>query len=91
MNCFFPGLSLKMFNGPLEFNSFLINFEAHLEPRVHDQKMLFCLLLQHCETSVKKRIEYFSEKGNSTYKLVKTKLRTIMVGYALLPTYANKG
>ena len=61
---------------PLEFNSFLINFETHVEPRVHNKKMLLCLLLQHGEASVKKRIEYFSEKGNSAYKLAKAKLLT---------------
>ena len=73
---FLPRPEFKKFNGnPLEFNSFLINFETHVEPRVHDQKMLFCLLLQHCEASVKERIEYFSEKGNSAYKLAKAKLR----------------
>ena len=63
---FLPRPEFKRFNGnPLEFNSFLINFETYVELRVHDQKMLFCLLLQHCEASVKERIEYFSEKGNS--------------------------
>ena len=74
---FLPRPEFKKFDGnPLEFNSFLINFETHVKPRVHDKKMLLCLLLQHGEASVKERIEYFSEKGNSAYKLAKAKLLT---------------
>jgi len=61
---FLPRPEFKRFNGNLlEFKSFLTNFETHVELRVQDSKMLFCLLLQHCENKVKPKIEYFGEKG----------------------------
>ena len=34
----------KLDRNPLEFRSFNANFETHVEPRVHNKKMLFCLL-----------------------------------------------
>ena len=36
--------------------------------------MLFCLLLQHCESNVKDKIEHFSERGSMAYTLAKERL-----------------
>ena len=49
------------FNGnPLEFKPFLNNFETHLEPRVHDERTLFCLLLQHCSDDIQGQINHLA-------------------------------
>ena len=47
----------------------------HIEPRVLNRKALFCLLLQHCVDSVKKRIQHFAGKGDQCYQLAKERLR----------------
>ena len=45
---FLPWPEFKNLKGnPLEFKSFITNFETRVEPRVQNKKMLFCLLLQH--------------------------------------------
>ena len=50
---FLPRPEFLKFNGnPLEFKSFLNNFKTHLEPRVHDEQTLFCLLLQQCNEDI---------------------------------------
>ena len=73
---FLPRPELKNFNGnPLEYKSFISNFETHVEPRVRNSKMLFCLLLQHCGDKIKESIEHFSEKGDLAYALAKSKLQ----------------
>ena len=73
---FLPRPEFKKFNGnPLEFKSFITNFETHVEPRVQNKKMLFCLLLQHCADKVKLKIEYFGERGEVAYELAKNKLK----------------
>ena len=74
---FLPRPEFKKFNGnPLEFHSFIANFERHVEPRVSDQKILFCLLLQHCEGKVRDRIDSYTERGDLAYTLAKTKLQS---------------
>ena len=66
----------KKFNGnPLEFKIFLSSFETYIEPRVHDKKMLFCLLLQHCEDRVRLKIEHFGERDEQAYELAKERLK----------------
>ena len=66
-----PRPEFKRFNGnPLTFIS---NFEAHVEPRLNDQRMLFCLL-QHCKSNIKDKIEHFSERGSMAYSLAKKRL-----------------
>ena len=50
------------------------NFETHIEPRVQDQKMLFCLLTQHCVDSVPQRIQHLAVKGDQCYQLAKERL-----------------
>ena len=74
---FLPRPEFKKFNGnPLDFRLFITNFETHVEPRVHNKKMLFCMLLQHCEDNVKSMIEYFGEKDDDqAYQLAKEKLK----------------
>ena len=74
---FLPRPEFKKFNGnPLDFRLFITNFETHVEPRVHNKKMLFCFLLQHCEDNVKSMIEYFGEKDDDqAYQLAKEKLK----------------
>ena len=54
---FLPRPEFPKYSGdPLEFKAFMNNFETHIEPRICDQKALFCLLVQHCVDAVKKRI-----------------------------------
>ena len=59
----------------LNFKTFLTSFETYIEPRVHDKKMLFCLLLQHCEDRVRLKIEHFGERDEQAYELAKERLK----------------
>ena len=73
---FLPRPEFKKFNGnPLEFRSFIDNFETHVEARVHDDAMLFCLLLQHCENKIKTKIEHYADRGAYAYRLAKDRLQ----------------
>ena len=73
---FLPRPEFPKYSGdPLEFKAFINNFETHIEPRELNQKALFCLLLQHCVDSVKKRIQHFAGKGDQCYQLAKERLR----------------
>ena len=73
---FLPRPEFPKYSGdPLEFKVFINNFETHIEPSVLNQKALFCLLLQHCVDSVKKRIQHFAGKGDQCYQLAKERLR----------------
>ena len=70
-----PRPESKRFNGsPLAYRAFISNFETHVEPQLNDQRMLFCLLLQHYESNVRDKIEYFSERGSMAYTLAKGRL-----------------
>ena len=72
---FLPRPEFTKFSGdPLEFKTFMSNFETHVEPRVRDEKALFCLLLQHCTGEVKNRIEYLSTSETQPYTLAKQRL-----------------
>ena len=71
---FLPRPEFPKYSGdPLEYSSFINNFETHVEPRVKDQKMLFCLLTQHCVNSVRERIQHLEGK-EQCYQLAKQKL-----------------
>ena len=73
---FLPRLEFEKFNGnPLEFKSLITNFETHVEPRVQNKKMLFCLLSQHCAGKVRFKIEYCGEMGEVAFELAKNKLK----------------
>ena len=73
---FLPRPKFKKFNGnPLEFKSFVTNFETYVEPRVQNKTMLFCLLLQHCANKVKFKMECLGERGEVAYELAKNKLK----------------
>ena len=75
-NLFLPRPEFPKFTGdPLEFKSFINNFETHVEPRVSDEKTLLCLLLQHCTKPVKDKIEHFSDHDEHCYTLAKQRLR----------------
>ena len=70
------GIQNPKFTGdPLEFKSFINNFETHVEPRVSDEKTLLCLLLQHCTNPVKDKIEHFSDHDDRCYTLAKQRSR----------------
>ena len=72
---FLPRPEFKRFNGnPLAYRAFISNFETHVEPRLNDQRMLFCLLLQHFKSNVRDKIEHFSEMGSMAYTLAKERL-----------------
>ena len=73
---FLPRPEFKKFNGnPLEFRSFISNFETHIEPAVHDNTMLFRLLLQHCEDKIKSKIKHYADRGTFAYRLAKDRLQ----------------
>ena len=75
-NLFLPRPEFPKFTGdPLEFKSFINNFETYVEPRVSDEKTLLCLLLQHCTKPVKNKIEHFSDHDEHCYTLAKQRLR----------------
>ena len=71
---FLPRPEFSKFNGkPLEFKSFLNNFEMHLELRVLDERTLFFLLLQHCSNNIQNQINHLAaHKG--CYQQAKQKL-----------------
>ena len=70
-----PRLEFPKFSGdPLEYKAFMNNFETHIEPRVHDEKTLICLLLQHCSKDVKDRIEHFATSEVQPYTVAKQRL-----------------
>ena len=58
---------------PLEFKSFLNNFQTHLEPRVHDEQTLFFLLLQHCNEDIQGRINHLA-RHKACYQQANQKL-----------------
>ena len=71
---FLPRPEFSKFNGnPHEFKSFLNNFETHLEPRVRDERTLFCLLLQHCSDDIQNQINHLAGHG-ACYQQAKQKL-----------------
>ena len=71
---FLPRPEFPKFKGnPLEFKSFLNNFETHLEPRVHDERTLFCLLLQHCNEDIQGQINHLAGQ-EVCYQRAKQKL-----------------
>ena len=71
---FLPRPEFPKFKGdPLEFKSFLNNFETHLEPRVHDERTLFCLLLQHCSEDIQGQINHLAGQ-EACYQRAKQKL-----------------
>ena len=54
-NLFLPRPEFVKFDGsPLNFTTFKANFEKHVKLKMRDSEMLFCYLLQHCESNVKK-------------------------------------
>ena len=57
----------------LEYNPFIINFETHVKPRIKDQKMLFCLLTQHCVIFVRERVQHLEGK-EQRYQLAKQRI-----------------
>ena len=73
---FLPRQFPKFSGDPLEFKSFIDNFEIHIEPRIHDERMKFSLLLQHCDSSIKNRIEHFADYIDNCYLLAKNKSQT---------------
>ena len=74
-NMFLPRPELPKYSGdPLEFKAFISNFKTHIEPRVKEQKMLFCLLTQHCVDPVRERIQHLAVKGEQCYQLAKLRL-----------------
>ena len=75
-NHFLPRPELPKFSGDtLDFKSFINSFETHIEPRVQDEKTLFCLLLQHCSKVVKDRIEHFATSEEHPYAIAKQRLK----------------
>ena len=62
----------KFYGNSLEFKSFFNNFEMHIEPRVCDERMLFCLLLQHCSGSKQNQVNHLPAMKHAMKKLNKT-------------------
>ena len=72
---FIPRPELPKFSkDPLDFKGFINNFETHIEPRVQNEKTLFCLLLQHCSKVVKDCIEHFATIDEHPYTTAKQRL-----------------
>ena len=72
---FVPKPELPKFDGnPLNYRNFMLNFETHIESRFRDPKILLCLLLQHCDRKIRDRIQHFSDKGISGYRMARDRL-----------------
>ena len=72
---FLPRPEFPKFSGdPLQYRTFITNFETHVESRIKDPKMLFCLLTQHCVDAVRERIQHLEGKGEQCYNLAKQRL-----------------
>ena len=52
----------------------MLNFETHIESRFHDPKILLCLLFQHCDRKIRNRIQDFSDKDISGYRMARDRL-----------------
>ena len=59
----------KFSGDPLQYRTFITNFETHVESRIKDPKMLFCLLTQHCVDAVRERIQRLKGKGEQCFNL----------------------
>ena len=59
---------------PLQYRTFITNFETHVESRIKDPKMLFCLLTRHCVDAVREGIQHLEGKGEQCYNLAKQRL-----------------
>ena len=71
---FLPRPEFPKFKGNLlVFKSFLNNFKTHLEPRVQDERTLFCLLLQHCSEDIQGQINHLAGH-EACYQQAKQKL-----------------
>ena len=74
-DCFVPKPELPKFDGnPLNYKNFMLNFETHIEFRFRDPKILLCLLLHHCDRKIRDRIQHFSDKGISGYRMARDRL-----------------
>ena len=51
-----------------------LTLKKHVKPKVRDNEMLFCYLLQHCESNVKEKLNHFSNKGSESYALAMGRL-----------------
>ena len=72
---YLPRPEFTKFHGdPLEFKTFLNNFETHIVRKVRDPKILLCYLLQHCAPNIRERLQHFSNKGDDGFKLAKERL-----------------
>ena len=70
---FLPRPEFPKFKGnSLKFKSFN-NFETHLEPRVQDERTLFCLLLQYCNKDIQGQINHLASH-EACYQQGKQKL-----------------
>ena len=73
---FFPKPELPKFDGnPLNYINFMLNFETHIESKFRDPKILLCLLLQHCDCKIRDRIQHFSDKDISGYRMARDCLK----------------
>ena len=62
---FFPRPEFPKFYGNLlEFKCFN-NFKTHIDPRVNDERTLFCLLLRHCSDNIQDQVNHLA--GNKAY------------------------
>ena len=52
-----------------------LGFEKHIESKLINNKLLFCYLIQHCENTVKEKIQHFLSKGDLGYQLAKARLK----------------
>ena len=72
---FLPHPEFPKFSGdPLQYRTFITNFETHVESRINDPKMLFCLFTQHCVDAVREQIQHLEGKGEQCYNLAKQRL-----------------
>jgi len=64
----------KLDGDPLNYRTFINNFEKHIEATVRDNKMRLCYLIQNCEARAKQKIQHFSNIKEQGFELAKSRL-----------------
>ena len=72
---YLPRPEFTKFNGnPLEFKTFMNDFNKHIVPKLRDPALLLSYLLQHCKPEIRKKLQHFSNKNANGFQLAQERL-----------------
>nr|CAB3263161.1 uncharacterized protein LOC104265735 [Phallusia mammillata] len=72
---FLPRPKIMSFNGdPMEYWTFIRNFEAHVATKVHSDDLRLVYLLQHCDDKVRPKIDHLTKRPVEGYRQARQKL-----------------